>query len=176
MNSRNIDLNLLEAARAGQPAAISAVLAAAQPDIRRYAFRSCAFTDDVDDAVQESLWILYRRIGVIQALTSFSGWLLQVVRRECSRLARRALNLGKSIDVEDQSLEAHLAVRNTHDLQLDLAAAIQSLPPHYREIVLLRDVEEQTIDEIAATLALTRESAKARLHRARKLIREYMQD
>ena len=55
-----------------------------------------------------------------------------------------------------------------------IEAAIQSLPEHYRKIVLLRDVEEMTIDEIASTLALTRESVKARLHRARGLIREYL--
>jgi len=38
----------------------------------------------------------------------------------------------------------------------------------------LRDVEESTIDEIAATLALTREAVKARLHRARLMVREYL--
>jgi len=48
------------------------------------------------------------------------------------------------------------------------------LPPHYREVVLLRDVEEMTVDEIGAALALTREAVKARLHRARALLREYL--
>ena len=55
-----------------------------------------------------------------------------------------------------------------------LERAIQSLPDHYREVVLLRDFKEFTIDEIAGQLALTREAAKARLHRARGLIREYL--
>jgi RNA polymerase sigma factor (sigma-70 family) len=53
-------------------------------------------------------------------------------------------------------------------------SAIQSLPGHYREVILLRDIEEMSIDEIAAVLGLTRESVKARIHRARMLIREYL--
>ena len=63
----------------------------------------------------------------------------------------------------------------TSDLRIDLARAIQSLPEHYRAVLLLRDVEELTIDEIAARLTLTREAAKARLHRARRLVRDYLE-
>jgi RNA polymerase sigma factor (sigma-70 family) len=55
-----------------------------------------------------------------------------------------------------------------------VANAIQSLPEAYREIVFLRDFEELTIDGIAERLELTREAVKARLRRARKLLREYL--
>ena len=68
------------------------------------------------------------------------------------------------------------ATRSDVEIRLDLAAAIQSLPAHYRNIVLLRDLEELTIDEISATLELSREAVKARLRRARKLLREYLSD
>lgn len=66
------------------------------------------------------------------------------------------------------------ASHSTAALRLDLAAALQSLPAHYCAIVLLRDVEERTIDEIGAELGLTREAVKVRLHRARVLLREYL--
>lgn len=66
---------------------------------------------------------------------------------------------------------AHL---RPEDIRIDLSRAIQSLPAHYREVILLRDIEEMSIDEIAAVLGLTRESVKARIHRARMLIREYL--
>ena len=62
----------------------------------------------------------------------------------------------------------------SEDVRMDLSRAIQSLPEHYREVILLRDIEELTIDEISAVLALTRESVKARIHRARLMIREYL--
>ena len=66
---------------------------------------------------------------------------------------------------------AHLA---PEDLRIDLSRAIQSLPEHYREVILLRDIEELSIDEIAGVLSLTRESVKARIHRARIMIRDYL--
>ena len=51
---------------------------------------------------------------------------------------------------------------------------MESLPAHYREVLLLRDLEGLTVNEICAQLGLTREAAKARLHRARALAREYL--
>jgi RNA polymerase sigma factor (sigma-70 family) len=172
------DLALLDAARGGDHAAIVSLLAAAQPDIRRYARRSCSRADDVDDAVQETLWLLYRRVGTLRTLAALSGWLLTVVRRECLRLADRLR--GRTVEIDEALAEpataTRLAVRPLDELRIDVARAIESLPPHYREVVLLRDVEERTVDEIAAALALTREAVKGRLHRARALLREYLLD
>ena len=56
----------------------------------------------------------------------------------------------------------------------DVAAALESLPAHYRRIILLRDLEGLTIAEIGEQLGLTREAVKSRLHRARLLAREYL--
>jgi RNA polymerase sigma-70 factor (ECF subfamily) len=72
--------------------------------------------------------------------------------------------------------DLRLSVRPVDDLRLYLAGAIQSLPPHYRDMVLLRDAEGLTIDEMARARGLTREAVKARLHRARALLREYLKD
>jgi RNA polymerase sigma factor (sigma-70 family) len=177
MNPPRYDLALLAAANGGDKQAILSLLSAAQPDIRRYARRSCRVSADVDDVVQETLWLLYRRIGSLRALGSLSGWLFAIVRRECLRLASR-FNGGRhtALDdaLDDPRHEARFAQMPQHELRIDVSRAIQSLPAHYREIVLLRDIEEMTIDEIAAALALSRESVKGRLHRARALLREYL--
>ncbi len=170
------DSALIAAAQAGDERALVSLLEAGQPDIRRYARRSCQHADDVDDAVQETLWLLFRRVGTLRTLTSISGWLVTVVRRECSRMARRMFGVsghGPEYDIADNP---RLSARPPHELRIDLADAIRSLPEHYREVILLRDVEEMSIDEIASALRLTRESAKARLHRARTMIREYLKD
>jgi RNA polymerase sigma factor (sigma-70 family) len=84
--------------------------------------------------------------------------------------------IGQHKDIAEIEDDLRFAHRSQDDLRIDLCRAIQSLPEHYREIILLRDVEEMSIDEIAATLQLTRESVKAKLHRARGLIREYLQN
>lgn len=52
--------------------------------------------------------------------------------------------------------------------------AIDSLPPIYRDALLMRDFEELTIEEMSERLGVTREAAKSRLHRGRSLVREYL--
>jgi len=161
---------LIEAARGGDSDALVSLIAAAQPDIRRYAARNCRAAD-IDDAVQETLLLLYRRVGTLRAVTSFSAWLFAVARRACLRLLRRS---GATADTPADDLEVRLSHLAPEDIRIDLSRAIQSLPDHYREAILLRDIEELSIDEIAGVLGLTRESVKARIHRARLMIREYL--
>jgi len=159
------------AAREGDAHALARVLGAHRRTVVRYAERHCV-VHDVEDAVQETLIIASRQIGQLRALEAFNGWLFRIVKRECDRMKRYWRT-----HVFDYAPERELeqpVVQPTDALRLDLLRAIESLPAHYREVMLLRDVEELTIDEIAGTLALTREAAKARLHRARVLVREYL--
>jgi len=161
---------LLDAARAGDVTAIERLLVQCQPDIRRYAQRNCLISD-VDDAIQESLLILSRKVGSLRAVAAFSSWLFSIVRRECHRLARKALSADPW---DDEKVEAWLARQPVDDLRHDIAAALESLPPHYREIIVLRDLNEMTIGEISEQLGESRAAIKSRLHRARQLTREYL--
>ncbi len=165
----NFSPPLVRSAIAGDHAALLELLEAARPNIRRYALSACRVAD-VDDAIQETLWVLYRRVGTLRAAASLSAWLFAIVRRECLRLSR---NLGFVSSDEIAEEQAVLAESDV-ELRLDLANAIQSLPEHYRVIVVMRDMEERTINEIAQALGETREAVKARLHRARILLREYL--
>ncbi|MDF0495304.1 RNA polymerase sigma factor [Bradyrhizobium yuanmingense] len=54
------------------------------------------------------------------------------------------------------------------------SADAEDATQEYRDVALMRDVKEMTIDEIAATLGASRQTVKARLHRARALMREYL--
>ena len=167
-----LDLGLISSAQAGDPAAIDRLLSVSQPDIRRYARRVCRATD-IDDAVQDALWIVARRIASLRAAGAYWGWLIAVVKRECIKLTRRVTP--GATDLDSLANDLRLASRPELELRLDLSAAIASLPEHYRIVLVLRDGQELTIDEIAARLEATRETVKARLHRARGLVREYLE-
>jgi RNA polymerase sigma factor (sigma-70 family) len=162
--------SLVLAAQTGDPAAIGRLLAVCQADARRYAHRHCQVSD-VDDAVQESLLIISRKVKGLKAAVAFSSWLFTVIKRECRKLARVMF---KTDPLDDEMAEKQLLSRSDNDLRIDLAAALESLPAHYLEVVLLRDFEELTIREIAQRLGEQEGAVKSRLHRARELVREYM--
>jgi RNA polymerase sigma factor (sigma-70 family) len=161
---------LILAAQTGDPLALNRLLSVCQVDARRYARRHCA-ASDVDDAVQEALLILSRKVKGLKAAAAFSGWLFTIVRRECQRLSRRMFGQGPS--AEDLA-DSQLALQSEEGLKLDLVRALESLPPHYLEVVLLRDFAELTIAEMAVKLDMQVPGVKSRLHRARELVREYL--
>ncbi|MCP8883890.1 RNA polymerase sigma factor [Devosia sp. XJ19-1] len=163
--------DLVIRAQAGDHAAIVGLLEHAQSDVRRYARRNCKL-EDVDDAVQEAMTVLAGGIKALRSPAALAGWLFTVVKRECSRLGHWATSTLRS-RAAAESLAA-IAARPDPDLRYDLGMAIQSLPEHYRVIVIKRDLEERTIEEIAQAEGLSREAVKARLHRARLMIREYL--
>lgn len=160
---------VLVAAHRGEPAALNQLLHTSQPLIRRYALRHCVF-EVVDDAVQDSMVVLARRLSTVRVLRAFSGWLLQVVRHECHRLGSRLLRR----DPWDYTRASTFLMADEVTMRLTVAAALDSLPPHYRQVVLLRDVEELGISEIAQRLGEPVGAVKSRLHRARALLREYL--
>ncbi|WP_026259060.1 RNA polymerase sigma factor [Uliginosibacterium gangwonense] len=162
--------NLILAAQTGDQTAITRLLAVCQADARRYARRHC-HASDVDDAVQESLLIISRRVASLKAAVAFSSWLFIVIKRECRKLERMMF---KHEPLEDEVAEQLLTYRTDEALRIDLAHALESLPAHYLEIVLLRDFEELTIAEISERLGEQPGAVKSRLHRARELVREYL--
>jgi RNA polymerase sigma factor (sigma-70 family) len=163
---------LVEAARRGEPGAVLELLQVCQPDLKRFARRACANTEDAEDAVQFALWQLHRQIGTLRTVTTFARWLFRIIERECYRLFRGHRS-STSLDDLDPS-EQPLAHALPHDLRLDLVHAIERLAPAYREVLILRDVHELTAPEVAAELGLSVQAVKSRLHRARAKVREQL--
>jgi RNA polymerase sigma factor (sigma-70 family) len=162
--------NLVLAAQTGDPAAIARLLTVCQADARRYARRHC-HASDVDDAVQETLVVIMRKVKGLKAAAAISSWLFTVIKRECAKLQRMMF---RADSLEDEMAEQLIAQRSDGALRIDLAHALESLPAHYLEVVLLRDFEELTIAEMAERLGERAGAIKSRLHRARELVREYL--
>ncbi|HEY8585671.1 MAG TPA: RNA polymerase sigma factor [Rhodanobacter sp.] len=163
---------LLESARGGDLQALERLLALCRPDLRRIAQSQCARSVDPDDAVQESLLLIYRRIGALRTLASFPAWTFSIVRRECHRLLR---SMRGQVQLPEENHPVFVYTDH-FELRQDLAAAIQSLPDKYREAIILRDFEEFSISEIADRLLLTREAVKSRIYRGRQMVQEYLKD
>ena len=160
--------DLVEAARQGNERALAGLLAHCQPDIRRYARRACA-TEDVEDAVQDAMLLVFRRLGTLRTLATFSGWLFQIVRRECLRRLRR-----RQQEPFCEDTHSRFSAASDADLQLDLARAIRALPQTCRDVLILRDINELSAEETAAAAGISVEAVKSRLHRARHALRQQL--
>lgn len=160
----------LAAARSGDRDALERVLVRSRQDLRRYAEFHCVI-NDVEDAVQETLITVSRKLRDLRSLECFVSWSFRIVKRECNRL-KRGMRLLTGDAITENILPVVLP--EPCEWRHDVAAALESLPAHYREVVLLRDLEGLSIAEMAERLSLTREAVKARLHRARALAREYL--
>ena len=99
--------NLIFAAQTGDPAAITRLLAVCKADARRYAYKHCQ-ASDVDDAVQESLLVVSRKVKALKVAAAFSSWLFTVIKRECRKLERMMF---RHDPLDDEIVEQQLASR-----------------------------------------------------------------
>ncbi len=160
---------LIEAAMLGDEQALRELLHKSQRDLKRFARRSCATAEDAEDAVQVALWQLHQKVGALRVAQAFASWLFRIVERECGRLFRVNRD---TVPLDDATMADLPTASIPHDLRNDLSKGIGALPEIYREVLILRDIEEMTAPEVAALLNISVDAVKSRLHRARTMLRE----
>jgi RNA polymerase sigma factor (sigma-70 family) len=166
-----MNADLIQAACEGDTDAIEELLREYQPSIVRFARRYCA-ASDLEDAVQETLWAIYQKIGTLQSPQAFVSWTFRIVRNHCYRL----LSSGKH-DAEMLTLDRLTLIEHSGDeaeLREDVINALARIPFAYRQILIMRDIEGYTAPQVAEALGITVETVKSRLHRGRNLLREML--
>jgi RNA polymerase sigma factor (sigma-70 family) len=162
-------MELLEAARGGDPGALEALMRQRRTQVIRYAMRLCVSPADAEDAAQEALIALSRYIGALREVAALSSWLFAAVRTHCTRLARRSLRHALAGDGGTLSLEGPTPEEQLVDRQIRqrLAQVVGGLDPDLREVLVRRDILGEDAATVAAALGLTLAAMKSRLHRAR---------
>ena len=164
------DHALVGAAQEGDPNALDLVLRYSRQDLRRYAERHCGI-NDVEDAVQETLFVAAQRIGDLRSLQSFNSWLFRIIKRECYRL-QRGWRLLTNQEIDEKMLP--VITPEPGEWRIDVGRVLAALPAHYRSILLLRDIEGLPLELLAERLGLSLAATKSRLHRARQLARDLL--
>ena len=159
----------MEAARAGDAAALEALLRVARPQIRRYAERYCV-AQMAEDATQEALVTLYRRLPALRSVIALPMWLLRTVARICMGIVSPMWRRIEALQDED----AAAMLRDNVELRIDLERAIEALPESNRDAILLFYVSELSVAETAARLGISAEATRVRLHRGRAQLRELL--
>ena len=139
---------------------------------------------EAEDAAQETVIKVYQNLKNFRGEAQFRTWVLSIARNEgLGRIRKAASRREDSLDAEtdDQTgdytpailtswREVPLEALEREELGAILRRAIESLPEIYRNVVLLRDIEEMDVRETAAALGITEGAVKVRLHRARALL------
>jgi RNA polymerase sigma-70 factor, ECF subfamily len=136
-------------------------------------------SNDAEDLVQETYLKALRSFASFQSGTNFRAWIFRILRNtflsSCSKLERRmtvAMDSeedGPELAVDTETPETILMNRFNSQL---VQRAIDDLPVHYRETLLLCEVEEMSYQEIAEILTIPMGTVMSRLARARKAVRE----
>lgn len=134
--------------------------------------------DEAQDAVQQAWIASYRHLASWERRGALSTWLLRIVVREAGRRRRapeRAhLELVDTL-AEEEAPSPEVEAARAH-LRVILETAIDWLPDTMRAVLVLRDVEELSGRETAECLGLSDENVRVRLHRARRLLRDHLED
>jgi RNA polymerase sigma-70 factor (ECF subfamily) len=153
------------------------------PTIARVAKALTGDSTDTEDLVQETYLRAYRHWHTFQPGSDCKSWLATICRHTFAELRRRQ---SRSVTVDDQELES-LAAARVHatarakgvddmfarvDLGPAIAKAVRELEPHYRDVVLLVDVDGFSYDEVATTLDIPVGTVRSRLYRARRHLQE----
>lgn len=160
---------LVMAAQRGDEVSIAALVSGAYPHVRRFAFSLCASSQDAEDAAQEAMIVLFRKIGTLRATTALASWMFRIVRNECLRRARALAHRGAAAD-ESFLPSAEDDVLGRLEIER-VAAAVALLPEDQRRVLIMRDIQGLPGKAVAVSLGLSAAAMKSRLHRARAAVR-----
>jgi RNA polymerase sigma-70 factor (ECF subfamily) len=140
---------------------------------------------EAEDAVQEAYLQAYRALGTFRGESKLSTWLVRIAANEALMRRRRNTSRAAVVQVDGSAHpeEAHTSdlpgpqnEAERSELRRLLEARIDALPEGYRAVFVLRAVEEMTVEETAAALAIPEATVRTRYFRARGLLRIAMKD
>jgi RNA polymerase sigma-70 factor (ECF subfamily) len=132
-------------------------------------------TSDQDDVVQETFIKAWRRLSSFRADASFRTWIISVATNEALQQYRRqrsnpvsptAADLDTYVSQHESPCEALFRSEAHHTVR----AAVAHLPDKYRQVLILRDLDELTTQETARSLKFSIQLVKTRLMRARRML------
>lgn len=145
--------------------------------IYSFLYKLCRNTETAEDLTQETFYQAYISLGRYNGKCELFTWLAAIAKNTFFKYLRTTKNESLTIDLYVTDLEAPLSDEPGYRLQreveiADVRRAINTMPPKYSEVLVLRIYGELPYEEIAAKLGISVNSAKVIFHRAKKHIKE----
>lgn len=132
---------------------------------------------EAEDLMQDTFLAALEGIGRFEGRSSFRTWLTAIAFRQSSRHHRyRALRAMEPFDETQAGAAAPHETGVRQERRLDVHAMLDTLSDDHRAVLVLRELQGMSYDEIAATLQVPRGTVESRLFRARNLLRERFEE
>jgi RNA polymerase sigma-70 factor (ECF subfamily) len=166
------DVELLRKAVAGNGKAFHELVNRHGQLMYRLAVRLIGNATDAEDVVQEAFAGAFRSMAKFEARASVKTWLTRFLVVQVAKLRRdRRRRPMDSIETTSASMGTPGGSASV-DHRIDMQAALEKLSREHREVLVLREFEQMSYEEIAAVLDVPRGTVESRLHRARAELRE----
>lgn len=177
---------LIERFRQGDNDAMEEIVGRYENSLYNFGLRMCGNKEDAEDIIQDTFLSAFRYLEGFREETSLKNWLYKIAANACFRMRRkkkcepdRELSLeslwpgddgGGQFDIPDWSEDPSNNLLQG-ELKEIIEEAVHELPPLYRMVFNLRDMEGFSTKETAAIMEITPQSVKTRLHRARLFLK-----
>lgn len=186
MRFDEVDTGLLRRTARGDAAAFEELCAAIQPDLYAFIHSHLRNHEDTDEVLLECLVRIHRHLHTLADLGRFPWWLMRMAVNQCNSHRVRAAHhasvpLDDAVGVEPDRLVASAAPpasprehAERGDTRRCVNEAIAMLPPRQRSAIILFELEDRPIAEIAEILECSEGAVKFNLHEGRKKLRELL--
>jgi RNA polymerase sigma-70 factor (ECF subfamily) len=179
------DLEVVERVKAGESALYEIIMRRYNQRLYRVARAILRDDGEAEDVMQDAYVRAYQHLGQYAGAAPFSTWLTRIAVNEALTRLKGRKRAQQLEDIDSNGDGPMYVADNSPDPEQNasvaelghlLEQAVLDLPEHYRAVVMLRDIEGMSTAETAASLDLTEENVKIRLHRGRSMAREWLFD
>ena len=189
------DLELVRAAACGDHEAFHTLVDRHAQDLFRLALSLTPTRADAEDLCQETFAGAFAGLKRFNAQSSVRTWLTSILMRQAAKAWHRSRYTRKTLSLEAKKEQTGHEAAGTAsdsswgdsgptippaqiavDRKIDLEVVLGRLDPPHREILLLREMQQMSYEEIAASLGVPRGTVESRLHRARAELKKQLKD
>ena len=179
----SLDADLVHRARNGDEAAWHEMVDRYGAYLYRAAFSLVGNATDAEDVLQETFAGALRHLRDFEGRASVKTWLSRILVRQAARCYRsRRRHRATPLDSLSGTSQGRLvgktatSTENPSDTRIDVLAVLETLSPAHREVIVLRELQGMSYDEIADILAVPGGTVESRLFRARQILKERLKD
>ena len=171
---------LVKALRKGDSQSFNRLVMLYQSNIYNLALNYLKVPEEAKDITQDIFVTVYRSLSTLRDDSKFSAWLYQIATNHCrnrlKKLQKRGFFTSRSIDDPDQPI--HLSNDDSPEKQIEqedrsriVRTAIAAMPEAEKEVLIMRDLQEMTYEEISEVLGVPLGTVKSKLNRARNALK-----